>query len=811
MKKSRKILAMLMVLVMVFGVFSISVSAAGGYGIMIPTNAIFTKQLKTVTLTGRYDYLNLAIDCYSDNTYFGIGIFKDKNYENLVWEDMVLCDKGSYTYTPYVPVKNIKSGTYYAMTFAAKVNSDGTVDVDPKSGVEFTVKIARSNVITKQVVIMRGVSSTINGPKINWCKTAGCTKYDVYRKKSGAKSWTKIATTTNLMYTDTKLKKSGGEYIYTVRGRNNNNQRTRFKASGLDISYLGAPLITSARINGNDLTLKWENIPGTTFYTVYRKPYNGTKWTNLGKFDGKVTTAVFPVKNETGEYYTYTVRGTRSTEYGNVRSNFYQNKNFRLVTAPVIEKLTVDTDDRICIKIDKVIDECSVSYEVYRKAVGDKKWTLIDYNAAFNDDREYYDSVAKTDGVSYSYAVRARTSARSHFIASSYVGFNEMPALKAAQKTAGGVEITWEPVKSAESYKILAKDGDASSTAPWEEIATVSKDKTSYIHDDVYGARIYTVQTIGAGGVKGSYSTKGIAYANIPEIECAIADPTGEKSIKITWLSIFDMICEGYNVYRMSETSPVWSLIGENIKGNEFTDTDVSYGEGYTYVVVGVMDGVPGKINENLAKYAPMADYSETVDMYNTALNNAKTKAVSVVKVKDGYVNYNDAKFEGSLVSLNPVLSNYFAKSPEEIETVNKIIEKEKLPPVDVNALLAQKNIKAIDLSEDEEYQTLKITSVNVTNPVVGDSGVGSLCNPLKNEDVLKIAEPSEALDVSNITFDYEDVTVVCKIEKSTGNLVNLKIDAPCYVKFDANINNYGTVEAVKIGARNIAEYNIAY
>ena len=74
---------------------SVSVSKLN-LGYMVPTNDKGTKNLKTVTLYGDYDYINFYVNCKKSNSYFGYEIYTDKNYTNLKDSGAVECDKGTY-------------------------------------------------------------------------------------------------------------------------------------------------------------------------------------------------------------------------------------------------------------------------------------------------------------------------------------------------------------------------------------------------------------------------------------------------------------------------------------------------------------------------------------------------------------------------------------------------------------------------------------------------------------------------------------------------------------------------------------------
>ncbi len=601
MKKTTRILAVAMVFVLIFGVFSITANAASGYGVMVPTDSKYKKQLSTVTLYGKKDYLNLAIDCNSDNTYFIIGICKDKNYEKVVWEDAVYCGKGSYTYTPAVSLTDMKSGTYYGLAFAAKINSRGQMTVDETSMVQFKVKVNRTTSFSKQIVILKSYKNTVDGPQISWNKLSGASKYTVYRRAYDSSKWTSVGTTSKTSFVDKSMKSKSGEYVYTVKGVSKGGTSSRYQFMGIQAGVVGAPKVSSVSVSGNDHTIKWNKISGVKTYIVYRKAEGGS-YKKVGTVKNGATSYVDKSTKTSGKKYYYTVKAQRTLFGETITSSYYSaGKSIYFVTAPKITARDAKADNAICIEWKSVK---GAKYTIYRKESGGS-WKSIEKNYTSTT---YYDNTEKTDGVKYTYAVRATVNGKqSHYIACTYKMFSAMPELVGVNASQTGAELTWTPVESAVKYRVLSKPGDGSAAKRWTEVAVVDKDTTTYTDENLYGARVYTVQPVNSDA-KGSFNGKGIQYINIPDIEGAIADPTGERLIKFVWNTDLAEAVDGFNVYRKTAASDEWALVKELTKDTEYIDTDVEYDVAYSYAVVAVMNGFEAEINEELAKAAIVTD-----------------------------------------------------------------------------------------------------------------------------------------------------------------------------------------------------------
>jgi hypothetical protein len=102
-----------------------------------------------------------------------------------------------------------KAGTTYYYTVRAYAGSNKTNKSSYVTNV--SIKYLKQPTVT--------LSKVSKGVKVAWSKITGASGYYVYRKASGAKSWTllkKITSGSTVSYTDTKAK-SGTTYYYTVK------------------------------------------------------------------------------------------------------------------------------------------------------------------------------------------------------------------------------------------------------------------------------------------------------------------------------------------------------------------------------------------------------------------------------------------------------------------------------------------------------------------------------------------------------------------------------------------------------------------
>ncbi len=266
---------------------------------------------------------------------------------------------------------------------------------------EFNKNLLSANIVYnyKQTLATPKVSSTstISGIQLNWNKTPGAMKYNIYRRNAGQSSYTYIGTTSGNTFIDKNVK-SGQYYCYSVRAFNSTGSYSNYvKANTSTRKYMATPKLTTIYNHQNGLAIKWNAISGTTTgYRVYRRGAGQTTWTYLGttKNTYYIDSAV---KNKNGEYYRYTVIAD-----GGYRSAFDTNGLYlRRLANPTLNS-AVSSKSGITVTWDKVAG--SSGYYVYRKTEN-STWTRIAVVKGVNN-LGYLDKTAKK-GTTYTYTVRA--------------------------------------------------------------------------------------------------------------------------------------------------------------------------------------------------------------------------------------------------------------------------------------------------------------------------------------------------------------------------------------------------------------------
>lgn len=201
---------------------------------------------------------------------------------------------------------------------------------------------------------------------------------------------------------------------------------------------------------------------------------------------------------------------------------------------------------------------------------------------------------------------------------------------------------------------------------------------------------------------------------------------------------------------------------------------------------------------------------AEIVDMYNKAVNNAKANA-TITRVKDGATNYNGIAEAGKLSSAASTLMGMFmVGSKEEIETKNEPWDNAKFPPENAQAALTVDGVASAECKEEGDYYIVTIKGKDEVNPKSGGPGVGSLCGVIQEETITGSISSVPGLTLSGISIAYENVVTTAKIEKSTGNLVALTVDAPCILSLSAKLAVI-SIDNARVGIGVYTEYTLTY
>lgn len=465
MNTTKRIISLILAVVTLMSVMGIAVNAANGgltktdYGYMVPTNANGTKTVSTVKLYGAEDYIDFYINSKHNNKYYFYMIYSDKNKNNLVEEGFFsIAQKGQYQATAQIKLKgNYKTGTYYGVTCAVGVTADYDTYISIPSMKEFKVAVDRTTAFAKQMVILKNVSNTINGPKITWTALSGASKYYIYRRPINGTTWTRVGTAgaSATSFTDTSVKNKNCKFVYSVKAINKNGTASRYHYQGLTSLYAAAPTLTSvATVADNQIKLQWKNTSSSAYYDVYRKVSGQSNWVKIA---GNYKKNYYLDKTAvSGVTYEYTVRANIKTVDGLARSAYRNNADKALLYLEAPTIFLIDNADGYPKLYWSSTDGAS-AYTVYRRAIdGSTGWTTI--KKVSSKTLEYTDKTALSDG-KYIYTVRAEgTKARGSYLTAGapYAYLSKPELTPIVDYDTGEKTIKWKAVPGAQCYDVYS-------------------------------------------------------------------------------------------------------------------------------------------------------------------------------------------------------------------------------------------------------------------------------------------------------------------------------------------------------------------
>ncbi len=251
------------------------------------------------------------------------------------------------------------------------------------------------------------------------------------------------------------------------------------------------PHLVSVSNATSGIYVKWDAVPGATFYRVYRRVAGEPYWTFI-------TNTINPFFTDTsadsGNYYRYTVRSVVKGAYSKYENGLYIK---RLSNPSSID--ASNTNNGISVTWDKVAG--ALGYRVYRRAAGEKVWKYlctVDYNkfTDFNVNEKGY----------YKYTVRGISgSTYSYYDNGSLIKRIATPGMGKLMSSPNTVTVYWSGVQGATGYRVYRRAaGEA-----WKLLDTVKG--STYVDNTVANNKYYryTVRAI-SGSYLSNYDVNGL-------------------------------------------------------------------------------------------------------------------------------------------------------------------------------------------------------------------------------------------------------------------------------------------------------------
>lgn len=585
-----KVLLTLLVTLLVIGAMAVVSFAADKeasygkkYGQIVPTDSKLEACKTSFSFYGDKATLYfMRISEGKSNANYAVEIYSDKACTQLIRSmSGEFGSKGNSPMAISWSFKTTSSGVYYGKCYTYISRDDGNV-IDADSVQIFKIKIDR---LSKKTVELNSVKSTDAGVKFTWTPLATATKYRVYRKAPGEKSWNYLASVGKGAYTYTdKSAKSGKTYKYTVRAYDG-DYKSLYNKTGLSLIYLDTPELVgvSGATSSGYAKFTWKAVSGAKSYEIYRMggTLNSYEWKKIATVKGgKTVSYVDKTATRNDWHYSYTVRAVN----GSYKSTYNSDGvDFNYILAPKLDKAFSYKDG---VKITwKDSSDVVTKYYVYRKtSSGLKK-----IGTATN---KYFIDTSAVSGKTYTYTVKgvAKTNSGAYNASGIKVSYLSMPKLSRVIFDENNyAKVTWATVDGASSYKILRK---INSAEEWTEIATVKGgtrksylDKTTKKSGYTYK---YTVRAIN-DDANSYYNKTGIKnmYLAEPSVKL-VNEVTADNAvgISLSWKAIKG--AESYTILRQTAGKSTWTTLAEKVTETSFYDATVKNGVKYRYAVKAV-------------------------------------------------------------------------------------------------------------------------------------------------------------------------------------------------------------------------------
>ena len=263
-------------------------------------------------------------------------------------------------------------------------------------------------------------------------------------------------------------------------------------------------------------------------------------------------------------------------------------------------------------KISWSADPAAEGYKIFRKASGDKKWTVIDTVGA--DETSVYDKNVKS-GKKYTYKVSGF-----NFVGEGQTSSNVTLTYYAAPKvsiknTTKGIYLSWSKISGATKYKIYRQtSGSSKWTLLDTETGTSFTDKTAKS-----GKKYYYRVRAAKGDVMGGYNEVSKYFLSAPKLSSV---KNASSGVEVKWSKVTG--AEGYKVYRKSGSGS-YKYIGKTSK-TTYTDTTAKSGTTYTYTAKAYKSKTDSSYNSTGLKLKYLAAPKAKTTVYTSSISVSWSK-----------------------------------------------------------------------------------------------------------------------------------------------------------------------------------------
>ncbi len=466
---------------------------------------------------------------------------------------------------------------------------------------------------------------------LSWVVASGATNYRIYRGTTSG-SYAQIATgVTGTTYSDTTVT-NGTQYFYSVRSFNGTESADSLEVTGKSIASFVVGSTTSP--NSTSIQVSWTSPAGGDFSDVRYGTTSGTYATVSSVTSPYTITGLTP--NTT---YYLVVRARNTTGLG----SSVQTSEVTQKTATVAPSALAASATPGSVSLTWSAAAGATSYNLYRSTTSGSYGAALATGVGLTS---YTDSTV-SDGTTYFYVVRASNGSES--VSSNEVTIRPVAnfAITSATTTSTtSIDVAWPAVAGATSYDV--KYGTTSGTYTTTVAgATSTLSLTGLSSGSTYYMVVIAKNAVGSGT---SFQSAEVSAQTAFGAPGGLAVTASPGSVVATWSTVSG--AASYKIFRSTTSGVYGAALATGLVSPTYTDSTVSNGTTYYYVVHAVTAGGTDSADSSEVSVLPISTFS-----LSSATPASSTGIDLVWTAATGATSY-DVKYGTSSGSYSTTLTN---------------------------------------------------------------------------------------------------------------------------------------------------------
>jgi len=330
----------------------------------------------------------------------------------------------------------------------------------------------------------------------------------------------------------------------------------------------------------NSISIKWNDVSGTNGYNIYRSTSQNGIYTKLNANPLTesiyIDTAVSP-----SIVYWYTVTSIMN-EMETVRANAISATTLLPAVNGIL--ISSSTDTTISLAWNAVIG--AASYNIYRAATINGAYIKVNSSTVTGTN---YTDTGLTSSTNYYYRVCAVSGGIEGAKSDPSITGKTMAApptgVNASALSASSINISWNPVSSASTYKIYYEQGTSTNKILLEQVTG-----TSYTHAGLLSNTSYHYYIIATNSEGDSAYSTAASATTLPAAPAGIsATALSTSSISISWNPVSGATYRVY--YAIGSSTGTKMLASSTVNGTTYTHNGLLDNTVYYYFITAVING----------------------------------------------------------------------------------------------------------------------------------------------------------------------------------------------------------------------------